>query len=51
MREAAFIWIVTVVIVCLLMVPLLSLFLIGTPSHAQPALSAPSLIVVPFAAK
>src|SRR4051812_29066640 len=33
-------------LVCLLVVPLLSLFLIGTPSHAQPALSATSPIIV-----
>src|SRR5215213_312793 len=34
---------------CLLLVPLLSLFLIGTTSHAQPAHGATSLIIVPFA--
>ena len=39
----------SLLLIYLLLVPLLSLFLIGTTSHAQPAISATPLIIVPIA--
>jgi sugar lactone lactonase YvrE len=39
----------SLLLVCLLLVPLLGLFLIYTTSHARPALSAASPTIVPFA--
>ena len=37
----------SLLLVCVLLVPLLSLFLISTTSYAQPSLSATPLIIVP----